>query len=139
MKESSMKEAVIMADSKLDNLRAMNQDNLLDENQLDQAAGGSAGEMSDDSKFLNVLLQGRPGQPDRYGAAKCFFSLSGDIPNELTAAWKSVGIEFDNKCDMGNGATNTYKLNGKQITQAQAWAHAEQVVGRHLENHEWNW
>ncbi len=128
-----------MANEKLEKLKTMRKENLLDENQLEQAAGGSCYEMSDDSKFLNVLLKGRPGCPDRYGAMRCCADLITGIDDELKTAWKSVGIDFKPHSGAGTDMLSTYMLNGKQITHAEAWAHAEKVVGRHLEKHEWDW
>ena len=47
------------------------------------------GNMSGDSKFLNVLLAGRAGCCDRYGVFKVFFNTS-----EVISAWNSVGIQI---------------------------------------------
>lgn len=120
-----------------DNIKKINtKRELLSDEQLDQVSGGTTTEMSNDSKFLNVLLRGRNGQPDRYGKLKCHFGQWSGIDEELKAAWKSVGVETRIGCQ---SLLNKYYIDGKKVTQAQAWAHAEEVVGKHLSESDWNW
>lgn len=99
--------------------------------QLDQVAGGfwDSGQLADDSRFLNVLLRGKSNQPERHG----WFTAA---PKYLIDVWKSLGIEMKEGSLFGD---HTYHLNGKKISQAQAWAHAEEVVGKHLERKDWDW
>jgi len=33
----------------------------------------------------------------------------------------------------------TYRINGQEVSQLQAWLHAEQVVGKHLKRADWDW
>ncbi len=122
-----------MEKTALDRLKITKENNMLNEKDLEETSGGWPGEMADDSRFLNVLLKGLPGQPGRYGKTKCFFS--GDVANEIQKAWKSVGIDVW-QADVGS---NSYTLNGKDISREEAWAHAEKVVGRHLVKSDWDW
>ena len=104
----------------------------LTDEELDRVAGGNVTELADDSKFLNVLLRGRPEQCDRYGAWRAQFH--GD---EIALAWLSVGIMAPP--DNSIGIPSKYYLHGKQISRDEAMAHAEQVVGKHLSSKDWNW
>ena len=78
-----------------------------------------------DSQFLNVLLRGRDGQCDRYGSFKAWWHMG-----EIEKAWASVGIEVN---------SYGYLLNGQRISRDEAMAHAESVVGIHLQESDWNW
>ena len=115
---------------------------MMNDEQLDLVSGGRNVEFADDSRFLNVLLRGRPGHCDRYGEWKAM--SHGD---EIVNAWKSVGIDivYHNIIHSGpDGLTSKetisdYSLNGKKITRAAAFAHAESVVGKHLQKSDWKW
>ena len=106
---------------------------MLTDDELDNVAGGTPGESADDSRFLNVLLQGRPGQCDRYGGFTMF--IDEEARKDLTKAWNSLGIDFYHNHVVGN----YYSKNGKKISREEAWAHAESVVGKHLTKEQWNW
>ena len=110
-------------------------DEIMSDDELDKVAGGTSGESADDSRFLNVLLQGtnKYHQCDRYGEWRIFWSIG--ARDDLTKAWNSLGIEVEDRLC----GKNIYKLNGKEISQADAWAHAESVVGKHLTKEQWNW
>ena len=111
-------------------------DEMLNDDELDQVAGGTCYETADDSRFLNVLLRGtKYHQCDRYGATKMFFCHSAVV--DLNNAWKSLGVEL--RARTGFIMKNKYKLNGKEISRDEAWAHAEKLVGKHLTESEWNW
>ena len=110
-------------------------DKILTAEEMEMVSGGSSQETSDDSRFLNVLLHGRAGRCDRYGTWR-----AGCNKPEIVTAWASVGIKAVlNDHSMYQTISNEYYLNGKQISRDEAWAHAEQVVGRHLAKSEWNW
>ncbi len=129
-----------MENAKMKKLKALNEDKALDLKDLDSVAGGTCYEMSDDSKFLNVLLRGRTGQPDRYGATKIWVAdtFSSGIANELKAAWESLGITYipnsstDGKC--------TYKLarTGGEISREEAWDYVQARVGKYLQRSDWD-
>ncbi|MBE6106870.1 hypothetical protein [Anaerovibrio lipolyticus] len=104
-------------------------ENKLTDAELEQVAGGDA--LADDSRYLNVLLRGREGQCGRYGYWKAL-----DHYREIVNAWASVGVEFE-----GDGEDFCYRyfINGKQVSQGDAWLHAEQVVGKHLKRADWDW
>ena len=112
-------------------------DEIMSDEELDKVAGGTLGESSDDSRFLNVLLQGtnKYHQCDRYGGFTmlCFESARVD----LIKSWNSLGIEIT--YSTSGFITNKYRLNGKSISREEAWAHAESLVGKHLTKEQWNW
>ena len=101
--------------------------------ELEKVAGGTCYEISDDSKFLNVLLHKttKYHQCDRYGATRALFS--GDVEK----SWNSLGIKV--KFDPSIGVPNKYFKDGKEISREKAWAHAESLVGKHLTEAQWNW
>lgn len=96
--------------------------------ELEQVTGGDA--MADDSRFLNVLLRGREGHCDRYGAWTVI-----DHYDEVVRAWASVGVEF--YCD--EEGAYYWLIDGKYVPQYRAWLRAEQVVGKHLTRSDWDW
>jgi len=110
----------------------------LSQDDLSYVSGGSAGETSDDSKFLNVLLQGRPHQCDRYGTFRIRTQVHDD---EIKEAWNSVGVDVT--IHSGNlfaaGPPNVYKINGKVVSQYDAMEHAMNVVGKRLKKSDWDW
>ena len=110
----------------------------LSDNSLNFVSGGTMYETADDSRFLNVLLAGRPGQCDRYGAYRTWY---GTHNKEIGAAWNSVGISAILHCGdlFSEGSSNTYWLNGKRLTQEEARQHAMDVVGKHLTRAQWDW
>ena len=61
-------------------------ENKLTDVDLEQVVGGD--DIADDSRFLNVLLQGREGQCERYGSWR-----SGRHFDEVARAWRSVGVD----------------------------------------------
>ena len=109
-------------------------DEIMSDEELDKVAGGTLRESADDSRFLNVLLHGtdKYHQCDRYSGARIFFD--GNAPVDIVNSWKSLGIEIEH-----NFSANTYMLHGKKISRAEAWAHAESLVGKHLTEAQWNW
>ena len=110
-------------------------DEIMSDDELDKVAGGTLRESANDSRFLNVLLHGtnKYHQCDRYGEFRMFCAESSR--NDLIKSWNSLGIEIEQSRFVGN----TYKLNGKEISRAEAWAHAESLVGKHLTEAQWNW
>ena len=110
----------------------------LSDNSLDFVSGGTMYETADDSRFLNVLLAGRPHQCDRYGAYRCWM---GTYDDEIEAAWNSVGIYavLNSGHLFSEGDDNTYWLNGKWMSQEDARQYAMKVVGKHLTRSQWDW
>ncbi len=95
-----------------DNIKKINAElEQLNDEQLDQIAGGTYNETAADSRFLNDLA----GLTDRYGAARAFFE-DAKISHEVTAAWNKLGIGVDTSW----GASNRYYKDGKEITRHQA-------------------
>ena len=121
-----------------ENLKKINAElEKLSDEELDNVVGGNCYETSDDSRFLNVLLHEtkKYHQCDRYGATKVFFCPS--TIDDVTKSWQSLGITAE-LCG-GGGSKNKYFLNGKEILQKEAWAHAEKLVGKHLTRAQWDW
>jgi len=110
----------------------------LSENILSQVSGGTATETADDSRFLNVLLQGKPGQCDRYGTFRIRIQ---DHEVEIERAWKAAGVDATISSGdlLFEGFPNKYKVNGITVTQEQARQHAMKVIGRQLKVSDWNW
>ncbi len=103
----------------------------LSDEELEQVAGGlwDRHQLADDSRFLNVLLRGTDSQPERNNWAMV-------TPGKIADAWSSVGIEIKEGSLFGG---HSYHLDGKEISQSQAWAHAESVIGKNLERKDWDW
>ena len=110
----------------------------LSKEELEQVSGGCDYETSNDSRFLNVLLRGTDyHRCDRYGKFKIFWGSSKRYGpcEDIENSWRVLGIEMvPYACDH-----NEYWMNGKRITRDEAWAHAEAVVGKHLERKDWDW
>lgn len=106
-------------------------DEIISDEELDGVSGGTPFETADDSRFLNVLLRGRPEQPERVGAWRAGYRSK---QKEVKMAFASVGIDFEASSD-----DNIYRIDGLRVSQQAAWAHAEKVVGKHLEKSDWDW
>jgi hypothetical protein len=111
------------------------EDEMMSEEELENVAGGTLGETANDSRFLNVLLHGttKYHQCDRYGSTAVWFSAG--PKKDVKKSWKSLGIDFEPDNLFGN----YYFKDGKEISQAEAWTHAERLVGKHLTEAQWNW
>ena len=114
----------------------MNEKNLkkMDECELNMVAGGYQSETVDDSRFLNVLLQGKSGQCGRYGKYRI-----GSHIREVAAAWKAVGVQAELNNTGEGGRRNEYKIYGYAVTPDRARQHAMNVVGRQLKPSDWQW
>ena len=113
----------------------LDKENQLTDDELEQVVGGD--KLADDSRYLNVLLRGREGQCGRYG-----YWTAENHYDEIVRAWASVRVEFYTAVTngvTGSNETYHYKINGKEVSQYDAWLHAEQVVGKHLKRADWDW
>lgn len=119
--------------SKLDKMRQTHADNMLTENELEQAAGGSFAETIDDSKFLNKLMEGMPGQPPRQNSS---YELDRDGGAAVQTAWEKLGITFRYGI---YAKPNEYYLDGKKLSRAEAMNYAQQRVGKQLTDSEWKY
>ena len=106
----------------------------MDECELNMVAGGYQVETIDDSRFLNVLLQGKSGQCDRYGRYRIRSHIS-----EIAAAWQAVGVQAELNNTKKGGRKNIYKIDGQTVTHDQARQHAMNVIDRHLNPGDWRW
>jgi len=107
----------------------------LSDNSLDFVSGGDNDETADDSRFLNVLLAGRPGQCDRYGATRIFFESH---EKEIKNAWAAVGV----LAELNDGWTvvgNFYLAGGKWVSQEEARQYAMNYIGKHITRAQWDW
>ncbi len=94
---------------------------------MEHVTGGRAIDTSDDSKFLNKLAN----LCDRYGSGMAYWSRA--VGEEVTAAWAKVGVRFE-KDDYKQ---NRYFIDGKQVSQAEAMEHAQNVVGVRIRPEDW--
>ena len=103
-------------------------DEMLSDDELDNVAGGSVEQTSNDSRFLSFLLEGTDYYQCMPHSEK---HISLDLLYEVAdvkRAWSSLGIEFKHN----KNGDNTYKLNGKEISQLEAYDHAMNKVGRNV-------
>ena len=131
-----------MTASQTEKMRKLFADKQVSTEELEAVAGGycrATVEKADDSRFLNVLLQGRSGQPNRYGETRAGSEYEcNSIAKEVESAWKSVGIGFRSTFeDYGNKYWDL--STGESIGQAKAYYLAEQRVGRKLKKSDWYW
>ncbi len=113
-----------MGNSKLDKIRKMNADNMLDEGDMHGISGGERFQGCQDSAFLNVLLEGNPNQPSRRDGD--YPEINSDAVQQLTKAWGSVGVVYGYN-DYGR---NSYYIDGEKVTRTRAYLHAMAVTGR---------
>ena len=128
--------------NKTEKMRKLFASKTLDTEELDAVAGGTYGEIADDSRFLNVLLRGHPLQPERVGKERLQLGNNAYENNffdkkvaEVKAAWAAVGVE----CGLYANHGNSYMINGKLCTQEAAMEHAMKVMGKQLKDSDWYW
>ncbi len=123
--------------SKTEKMRKLFADKALDTEQMDDVAGGTYHETADDSRFLNVLLQGHPAQPDRYGERKLDLDYANNASRyaEIRAAWNACGVHLQYIGTVEKD--NVYYIGNKEVTQEQARQHAMNVMGRQLKKSDW--
>ncbi len=120
--------------SKTDKMRKLFAENALDVEEMERIVGGAlahCGGLADDSRFLNVLLRGRPGQCDRYGD----YFAKRSVP-EIQRAWASVGVTMLTE---GNDVGYYHQINGKTVSPEEAYNYAMKVVGKQLKPSDWYW
>ena len=105
----------------------------MNDDELDNVAGGTCYQMADDSRFLNSLNN----SCDRYGATKIWFD--NDKIKEITKAWSTVGIKAELNNSIIDEYSNKYYLDGKEISQEEARQHAMKVTGHHMTESDWKW
>ena len=124
-------------------MRKLFAEKTLSVDEMEAIAGGAldhCDSLADDSRFLNVLLRGHPGQCDRYGET----SAGGHV-GEIKIAWKVVGVEMEvnyylNRADgVPLGGSYTYKINGEYVDPEDAYRHAMKVTGKNLKPSDWYW
>ncbi len=116
--------------NKTEKMRKLFADKALDTEQMENVAGGTYHDTADDSRFLNVLLQGHPAQPDRYGERKLDYDFANNKSRyaEIRAAWAACGVNLQH---IGTTSTdNVYYVGSKQVMHEQARQHAMNVMGR---------
>ena len=124
-------------------MRKLFAEKTLSVDEMEAIAGGALAHcdsVADDSRFLNVLLRGHPGQCDRYGE-----TYVGDHIVEIQKAWKTVGVELEidyyyNRADgVPLGGTCYHKINGEYVDAETAYRHAMKVTGKNLKPSDWYW
>ena len=100
-------------------------DEIMNDEELDNVAGGTNAESAADSKFLNNLLKGTIYyQCKSYSEKDLYDDLEARL--DVLLSWKSVGIEIK----LADKDKNLYLLNGKEISRDEALAHAKKIVGK---------
>ncbi len=124
-------------------MRKLFAEKALSADEMEAIVGGAldhCDSLADDSRFLNVLLRGHPGQCDRYGE-----TYAGGHVGEIKNAWKVVGVEMEvnyylNRADgVPLGGSYTYKINGEYVDPEDAYRHAMKVTGKNLKPSDWYW
>ncbi len=93
--------------------------------------------LSEDSKMLNILLQGRECHCGRYEGNVAYSHI-----DEIKNAWLSVGVKLEYKETNHRGEilpSYKYFIDGEHIQRDEAWKHAMEFVGKHLEQKDWDW
>ncbi len=118
-----------MTNEKMEKLKETKQDNIVSEEELHEVDGGFGfgdgySGWANSSRFLNVLL----GEAvcDRYGRFRAGFHAK-----EIISAWAKVGVEVDHGM--------VFKINGKEVNEKEAFEHAMNVTGKHLQPKDWLW
>ena len=112
----------------------------LSDEDLEKVVGGSAEELADDSRFLNVLLGGNV--IDRWGSGFAIQHIS-----EIKNAWDKVGVTLKvgtSTANVGREGTKTnyttsYFIGSQEITQSQARKHAMKFTRKILDITDWQW
>ena len=104
----------------------------LSDNSLDFVSGGDYNESAWDSRFLNVLLAGKPGQCDRYASSRICCEKHA---HQIQRAWAAAGVT----AFINHDAPNYYLGGGKWLTQDEAMEFAMNFVGKHLEKSDWDY
>lgn len=88
---------------------------LLDDDDLEEVAGGTEQETNYDFNFLNRILPTiKPGfDSEVYGTSKGLRTY---------AMWEAVGVEFQE-----NNGANEYWINGQQVSRKNAIRHAKGI------------
>ena len=124
-------------------MRKLFPEKALSADEMEAIVGGALAHcdsLADDSRFLNVLLRGHPGQCDRYGE-----TYAGGHVGEIKNAWKVVGVEMEvnyyyNRADgVPLGGYYVYKINGEYVDAEDAYRHAMKVTGKNLKPSDWYW
>ncbi len=117
-----------MTDSKMDTLKKLKADNILETETLDQASGGNANQVEMDSKFLHKLLEGHEKQPPVVDYP--LVNMDASEANPVLEAWESVGV----KVIYHKRSSNQYFIGGKQVSRSTAYIHAQKTIGRFLDS-----
>ena len=99
-----------------ENLKKINEElEKLDDEQLEQIAGGTWAQTAGDTRFLNDLA----GLCDRFGKTAGFFKF-GTVADEACKGWNKIGIQVN----PGWYSGNAYYLDGQRISRRQAFEYA---------------
>ncbi len=115
-----------MADNKLDKIRNMKADNVIESEKLDEATGGTKSETIRDSMFLNELMVGHEGQPKEID----YIHADKAHRQQVLDAWKVCGVKVIEGAD--DKKANEYYIDGKQVSRETAYIHAQKKIGRFL-------
>ena len=109
-----------------ENIRKINAElEQLNDEQLEQIAGGTYNETAADTRFLNDLA----GLCDRFGATKAFFQF-GTVSGEAVKGWNQLGISVDTSWR----GSNKYFKDGQELTRQEAFKFACEKYGKKLQD-----
>ena len=111
------------------------QEEKLSDEELEKVSGGTHSELAEDSRYLNVLLQGTNVRHkcDRYGTFRLIFDGAAQV--DVMNAWQALGVNVE----LNEFGSNEYIIGGEKVSRQQAWDHAERTTGKTLKREQWDW
>ena len=94
----------------------------LSDEELEQVAGGTWQQTSDDAHFLHTL---NPSFHD-ITVIELMFELGSLKENGVVNEWKKYGVDYE--WHSGAVYDNKYKINGKEVSRDEAYKHARSVA-----------
>ena len=124
-----------MADNEKNSTKIMQEkfaDKEMNKEQLESVAGGTNEQTKRDTYFLRHMLGNGACRSWSRSFEEDNWASSG-INKEVVAAWKKVGVDaYINPVDL-----NQYSINGKQVSQGEAYRHAQKVLNKYVKDSDW--
>ncbi|MBR5908610.1 MAG: hypothetical protein IKZ66_01400 [Schwartzia sp.] len=99
--------------------------------QLENVSGGSYGEMTLDSRFLNYLLGDSVCRRHDFSEWK----NRSKFVDEVERAWAKVGVEAHFMSS--DTIKNSYWIGDRNVTRREAFEHAQKVLGKKVKDSDW--
>ncbi len=109
-----------MADDKMEKLRNLKADNMLETEKLEQVAGGTEDETSEDGFFLYRLMR-RAGMPDMVNIGNPGGYMRATSWTVLRA-WEALGVKV---IEGDNSTGNRYYIDGRPVSREAAYIHVQ--------------